>query len=282
MKDVIIAADTVANVSDDVIQDVPIIPLHVHFPDADYREKFDITSSQFYAKLKTASGLPTTSQPSIGEFLVFYDELLKKARSIVVFTMSAKMSGSYQSGLQAAELLPDADITVIDSQSVLAAEGLAVIEAVQAARAGKSRREIVALSHDVIRRTEFLFTVGTLHYLHKGGRIGGAAALVGSLLQIKPILCITGGLVQPFERVRTRPKAMERLVEIMRTRVRPDEPVHVGVMHGDCQADGEYLMEAISKSFNCREIYFTEIGPVVGVHTGPGTVGMAWWVEGRT
>jgi DegV family protein with EDD domain len=281
MKDVIIASDTVANPSDDVVNEVPIIPLHVHFTDAIYREKFDLTSSQFYAKLKVASELPTTSQPSVGEFLAFYDELLQKARSIVLFTMSAKMSGTYQSATAAAELMPDADITVIDTQSVLAAGGLVVMEAVRAARAGKSKGEIVALAHRVIGQTEFLFTLDTLRYLYKGGRIGGASALVGSLLQVKPILAITGGLVQPVERVRTRPKSLHRLVEIMRTRVRPEEPVHVGVMQGECKTDGEYLMDAIHRSFNCREIYFSDIGPVIGVHTGPGTVGMSYWVEGR-
>ena len=195
---------------------VTVVPLQVMFGTQAYRDGLDLTQSQFFEKLKSAKTLPTTSQPTIGDFENAYKQLLNdpEVDSIISVHLSSKLSGTYSSAAAAVERIgagSNKQITVIDSLSAYLGEGLMVIDGARAAESGKSHEEVVALIRAMVPDTTVLLLVDTLEYLQRGGRIGGAQALIGGLLNIKPILRVTDGALEPLERVRTRRKAMERL-----------------------------------------------------------------------
>ena len=173
--------------------------------------------------------------------------------------------------------LPDVPIHVIDSYTLSVAQGLIAIAAARAAAAGQDAAEIVRLVEDLMSRTSLIFTVETLEYLHKGGRIGGATALLGSALRIKPILHIKDGQVEPLEKPRTRKKAVGRLLDLMAERVGAPEAVHAAVLHCDAPDEAERLAEQTAARFQCAELLTVEAGPIIGAHAGPGTLGVAFY-----
>ena len=279
MKRVIVVTDSTAGLPSELVvrQGLHVIPLWVRFGHRGYRVGVDLTPNQFYPRLAQAPNLPITSQPSVGEFLELYRELAREAEAIVSVHISTELSGTVASALTARALFHDVPVHVVDSRSTVMGLGLIALAAARAAAEGQNGEQVAAVAERLVPRTSVIFVVDTLEYLRKGGRIGGAAALAGSLISIKPILHIHEGRIDALDKVRTRRKAVDRLLEIVAERVDGGGPIHAAVMHAAALAEAEALRDRIGRAFDCAELHLAEISPVIGTHVGPGTVAVAFY-----
>jgi len=257
---------------------VTVVPLQVIFGTESFRDGIDLTQRQFFDRLKASHTLPTTSQPSVTDFEEAYQKLVDdpEVDSIISVHVSSRLpSGTYSSAAQAAERVAtghNKKVTVIDSWSAYMGEGLMVIDGARAAEGGASHEDVVKLIEDMRSRVKILLLVDTLEYLQRGGRIGGAQALLGGLLNIKPILHVDEGRVEPLERVRTRRKAMERLVEIG-AEMAAGRPVQIAVGHAEAEEDARTLSAMAHQKMTVVEEFTSDLGPVISTHTGPGVLG---------
>lgn len=258
--------------------DIHIIPASVIFGDQAFRDRVDLTPKEFYQMLRVAEALPTTTQPSAGDFLELYTALSREAEAIVSVHISSELSGTIDSALAAKKELPNLPIYVIDSRFTSMGLGLITLAAARAVAEGKGLPDVVRAVEDLIPKMNVFFVVDTLEYLQKGGRIGGAAALVGSVLRIRPILHISDGRIDVLGKVRTKSKAVRRMLEIMEERV-GGNPVHAAVIHADTPDEVEGLREVVASHFDCVELYTVELSPAIGTHVGPGTVGLAFYSD---
>ncbi len=250
---------------------ITVVPLTLHFEGRSLLDGVDITAVDFYRRLPRATTHPTTSQPSPGQFEEAYRLLLRDHDAIVSIHISEKLSGTYASALQAADMTDHSRVRVIDSRTVSMSLGLVTLAAAQLASKGASadeiERRVLAIRDDV----HTFFSVATLEFLRRGGRIGRAGALVGSVLQVKPVLSISDGEVTPLERVRTFERALGRIVELCRS-VDRGHGVCVIVGHGDSEADAEKVARQLEDVADT--LIIQPLGPVVGAHSGPGVVGL--------
>ena len=253
-----------------------VVPNVVNWGTQTYRDGVDIQSKAFFERLRTDPVLPTTAVASIGEFNDIYARAAQDAEAVVGVHLSAKLSGTYSAAVQAAKLLPGKRIEVIDSNATAMATGFVVLAAARAAEAGKSADEVVQIARDTIPHVGVVFTVETLEFLRRGGRIGGAAAFVGSLLDMKPILDLRDGRVEPVERVRTKRKAMERVMDIIVERANGKSPIRLATLHANTPEEAAALLEKCKQRLGAVEAIMCEVSPTVAVHTGPGTVGLAY------
>ena len=257
---------------------ITVVPLQVIFGTDSFRDGIDMTQSEFFTRLKAAKNLPTTSQPAVGDYEEAYRKLLNdpEVDSIIAVHLSPRLpSGTYSLSVTTAERLNEGKtkkITVIDSWQVYMAEGLMVIDGARAAQEGKSHDEIVKMIEGMRDKTKIFLLVDTLEYLQKGGRIGGAQAFLGGLLNIKPILHVSEGRVEPLERVRTRKKAMERLVELGAEYAK-GKPCQVAIGHAEAAEDARTLTQMVKEKLNVVEEFTSDLGPVISTHTGPGVLG---------
>ena len=256
--------------------DIRVVPLNVHFgEDRVYQEGVNLTNDEFYQMLAEAPELPTTSQPSPGQFRDVFGELTEAGHQVVCIVISQKMSGTYQSALEASRAFPDADVTVIDSEFVAGGLALMTLTAAEMTADGRSLDQIVKRVEQMKQDTRLFFVVDTLEYLQKGGRIGTASALLGTMLKVKPILTVSEGIVQPVDRVRTKRKAVQRVLAEMEDSVSPNQPVLVTVMHALAPDEARELESEVQRRLQCERILTIDIGSVVGIHAGPGVVGAA-------
>jgi DegV family protein with EDD domain len=256
--------------------DIGIVPLNVHFgEDQVFQEGVTIDIDQFYKMLAESPELPTTSQPSPGQFLDVFTDLTEAGHDVLCVVISSKLSGTYQSALDAKHMLPDANIVVIDSYSTVACLGLMVITAAEMAAEGHTMEEITARVEQMRDDMRLYFVVDTLEYLQRGGRIGAAAAFLGTLLKVKPILTLDEGVVKPLDKVRSKRKAIQRLLSELASHVAPEQPVQTVIMHAQAPDEMSELVTEIQRRFNCQRTFVGEVGPVVGTHTGPGVLGAA-------
>jgi len=282
---VAIVTDTTACIPKDQLEeyDIELVPIEVIFGDKVYRNGIDITPAEFYTLLKQADKLPTTSGSLPGPFLEAYCKVGQRASSILCITVSAKFSGMYNSARvakgMARETLPNVTIEVLECTTAAVGQGLVVLAAAKAAASGKSLPEVIDTAKNVMRRVKLFATLDTLHYLVKGGRVPKAAALASSLLKIKPIFTVSDGEAHPVTNARTNPGAMKRILKIMGQRVTRGQPLHAAVMHADALDRAIALRDQISSRFNCAELFITEFTPVMGVHTGPGVIGVAFYSD---
>jgi DegV family protein with EDD domain len=253
---------------------IEMVPLKVQFGNDTYYDNVDITPNEFYQKLSQCTELPTTSQPSPVEFLELYKEITTESDTKVVsIHLSSALSGTYQSAMLAKSLLDDQDkVTLIDSKSACYGLGLLVIAAAEAARDGKSIEEIQEIVAQLRKATRIYFILDTLEFLHKGGRIGKASAMFGSLLNIKPILTLdSGGEVDSVDKVRGQKKAVHRIIELLQKDFE-GQTINVCIGHSQATESAQSLFELIKAKFDLKEHSFTDIGPVLGTHTGPGAL----------
>jgi DegV family protein with EDD domain len=221
--------------------------------------------------------MPSTSQPAIGVFEEIYQRLAKTTDEILAIHTIASLSGIFNASRLAAENIKTAKIELIDSGQVTMSLGWIVILAARAAKAGHSRAEIKAIVEDVKKRVHVIAMLDTLEYAQRGGRLGKGRALVGTLLNVKPLLSVIDGEIMPVEKVRTQRRALERLVEI----VLASGPIQeLSVVHADAPHHAATLQEMLADTFPKEQIVMSETGPVLGAHVGPGAVGIAW-VTGR-
>jgi DegV family protein with EDD domain len=273
-----IVSDSTCSLAPDIIQkyDIRVVPLNVHFGEGRvFQEGIDLTNDEFYAMLAAAPELPTTSQPSPGRFREVFAELAAAGHDVLCILISSRLSGTYQAALDARHMLPDASITVVDSYFIAAALGLMVVTAAEMAEEGCSMDEIVARVEQMRRDMKLYFVVDTLEYMQRGGRIGLAAAFLGTLLKVKPILTLDEGIVKPLDMVRSKRKAIQRLLAELEAHVSPGQPVQAIVMHAQVPDEVNELEAEVRRCFNCQRTIFGEVGPVIGTHTGPGVLGAA-------
>jgi DegV family protein with EDD domain len=274
-KPVAVVTDSTADLPPDVVQalGITVVPLQVIFGEESFRDRIDLTSEDFFRRLKTAKELPRTSQPSTGEFLHAYETLLAQTDRILSIHLSSRFSGTFQTARRAAqELIGKAHIEVIDSETVSMAMGFAVIAAAEAGRGGGDLEACAEAARAVLRRQRVAIALDTLEYLRRGGRIGRAQALLGGLLNVKPILTIKNGEAHPLARVRTRRKALD---EVLRLSLEQGSITRAAVMHADSAEEANRLAEEIARRAPGIPVIVGEIGPVIAVHGGPGLVGVA-------
>jgi len=251
---------------------ISVVPLTLMLDGESLLDGVDVTAEDFYRRLPTSTTHPTTSQPSPGRFQEVYRRLLEDHDEVVSVHISARLSGTHSSAQQGAELAAPGRIRVFDSRFASMPLGALVLVAAAAAERGASADEVVAELERVREATRCFFAVSTLEYLRRGGRIGSARALLGSVLQIKPILAIEGGEVVPLGQVRTQGRALGRLVELTEACDRGGKLCLV-IGHADAEAIAVELAERLEP--RAESLLIQPLGPVVGAHAGPGTVGIA-------
>ena len=227
----------------------------------------------------TAKELPTTSQPSAGEFKEFFEEIAEHSESIVCIVVSDHLSGTLDSATTAVKMIPDFPITVVDSRSASMGQGFIALAAARAADEGKDHTEVAEVVRRLVPIMRVVFVVDTLEYLHRGGRIGGAQRLLGSVLSIKPLLHLVDGKIEPLASVRTKRKALGRALEIIEADTTGKGPLHAAVLHASKPDEANEFLSAIQEHLQPVELFQTELTPVVGTHTGPGLVGLAYYCE---
>ncbi|MFC5703420.1 DegV family protein [Cohnella faecalis] len=279
MADIALVTDSTADIPLEIREKygISMVSLKVLFGNESYLDNIELSPAQFYEKQRSFAGLPTTSQPSPAEFYEHFKRLTDEGKTVISIHLSSALSGTYQSATIAKSMLDDenADVTVIDSRSASYGYGMLVVKAAEMASRGAGKDEIVAEVERLRRELRLFFLVDTLEFLQKGGRIGKASAVLGTLLNIKPILSIDDeGYVTPIEKVRGLKKAMGRIAELIETDLgRASLDVIVALTPG--RDEGAKEMAALLKErLNVRSLLFTEIGPVIGTHAGPGTIGL--------
>lgn len=279
MAGVGIVTDSTAYLEEDYIRahDIKVVPLKVIMDDVSYREGVDITHDEFYRRLREPGVFPTTSQPSAGEFLEAYREMADRYDALISIHISAGISGTCESARSAAMEMGDFPIRIVDSRFTSIQLSMFIDELVRGRKEGMGLDALVSMVEEKIKNSTLLFMVATLEYLHRGGRIGGAQAFMGSMLRIKPILYIDG-TIDALEKVRGAGKALDRLVEIAAEKA-GGRRVKVGLTHVQDEERMFELMEKVKSALNCDpdEIRWNETGPVIGSHVGPGTVGVGFY-----
>lgn len=258
---------------------IPVIPLHLVWGEEVLKDGVDITPVAFYQRLQAAPTMPTTSQPSAGEFVDFFRHVAeeKDTDTIVGFFISSDLSGTVASAEAAKNLLGDLNITVVDSRSTSMGLGFQAMVAAETVQAGGSVEDALEAAQRVRYRLHVLFVVDTLEFLHRGGRIGGAQRFLGTALKIKPILELENGRIESLEQVRTKKKAVARLVQIAQERKGNNPVPRAAVVHANASEACHRLQEQVQEALSPQEIYMTEVSPVIGTHTGPGTLGVAFY-----
>jgi DegV family protein with EDD domain len=254
---------------------ITVVPLRVIFGEEELRDFVDIGPKDFYARMRQGGVHPRTSQPTPAEFEAVFKELAKPGDTVICTTISAEMSGTFSSASQAKAALPDADIRLVDARSVSAGHNVPVRRAVAAREAGKDATAIVTELEELIRTQRILFIVESLEYLRRGGRIGGAQALLGTVLSIKPVLTVLDGKVAAFDKVRTMAKADDRLFAELAKSLDEWGGAEVTVAHADSPERAQQLAERAQK-VSGEPARVIDIGPVIGCHVGPGTVGIGF------
>ena len=278
-----IVTDSTSYISDEYIKkyDIKLVSLNVIINGVSSRE-IDIENEVFYEEIKNSKEIPKSSQPIPNEMLNTFREIVEDGDSIVGIFLSSKMSGTYSNANMIKDMIledyPDAEIHILDSKTNCMQMGFAVIEAARTASEGKSINEVINTANHIINNSRFLFTPETLEYLKKGGRIGGAAALFGNVLQIKPILTVVNGETSVFKKVRTRKKAIEEIVKTVLEEIEAKGFGDIVVHHINCQEDGLKLAKALENKLG-KKVEIQSIGPVIGVHVGPGSIGIAYYTK---
>lgn len=278
MTRIALVTDSSSDLTREIYQEngITVVPLTVHFGDESFIDTVEISSSEFFDKLKRSQVMPKTSQPSPADFVAVYQCLLKSHDFVFSVHISSKMSGTVQSAQIAAETVNPDVIEVVDGRAVSLVTGLMVLEGAEAIRQGKSVDDVRESIQHVMDNFGLYWTLDTLEYLQKNGRIGRATAFIGGLLSIKPIMSIEEGEIAGVERVRGSNRVFPRILELMHSRIRPGAPIDVIVLHADDEPRGKRWLADVKSEFNCRRTWLTDCGPIVGTHAGPGTIAVAW------
>jgi len=278
MKKVALLTDSSAYIPQELIEDlnISVVPLTLHWDDKSYYDGVDIQAEEFYTRLAKSSTIPITSQPTVKQFEDAFDKLLKEGYDVLALLISSGISGTVDSAMRAKKNFPDASIEIVDSQLVSMALGFMVLEAARAAKAGISLAKCKAIAEAAFSKIGVFFTVDTLKYLNKGGRINTAKRLLGSALNIKPLMEIRGGKIELLESVISRKKAIQRMLDLTAKRIDGSRPVRIAAFHALAEAEALSMLETAKERFQPIESILTEVSPVIGTHTGPGTLSIAY------
>ncbi len=275
-----IVTDSTADVPQQLLEryDIRVVPINIQFAHETYREGIDIDRPTFFRKLEEC--IPTSSQPSPGQLVEVYKPLAGQGHSILTIVVTSKHSGTYQSAVLAKSMLPDADVEVFDSLSISMGTGYQVLAAARAAEEGKSMGEILQLLEGIRSRTHLYFTPATMKYLQRSGRVGKLSGALASLLSVKPIIKVEDGVLEAFEKVRTRGKAIDRLVELTAQAVGTTEPVKLAMIHAEAHDEAEALRARLEDNFSCHEMHVVDLACSLTVHGGPGIIGIVSYKAG--
>jgi DegV family protein with EDD domain len=280
MSKIAVVTDSTSYIPQDLVRkhNITVAPQVLIWDDKTYRDGIDIQSEEFFVRLKTARTMATTSQVSVADMQNIFQALIEQDFDVLGIFISAKLSGTIQSATQARELLGNSGekITIMDSNSTAMAMGFQVLAAARAVESGASLKECVELAEKARENTGVYFAVDTLEFLHRGGRIGGAQRFLGTLLNMKPILALRDGRVEGIERIRTKTKAHERVLELVLENTKGKSPIRLATLHANAAEDAKILLQKAEKELNPVESIFSEVSPVVANHAGPGTVGLAY------
>jgi DegV family protein with EDD domain len=276
-----IVTDSTAYIPNDLVRKygIHVAPQILIWGEETIRDGVDILPEAFYERLKTTTVMPTTSQVTIAYFHELFQKLTAEGKQILAILVSSKLSGTISSAVQAKELVPQAQIEIVDSLSTAMALGFQVLAAARAAEAGRTFTQVAEIARSGAAHTGVVFAVDTLEFLHRGGRIGGAARLLGTALNLKPVLELVDGRIEPVEKIRTKAKALARLLDIVEERVKGKPNLRVATIHAAAEAEAKKLLEQAVDRLKPVETIVAEASPVVGNHAGPGTVGLAFCTD---
>lgn len=280
MSKVAVITDSTAYLPDELLKkyQVSIVPLSIIWDDQNYRDGVDIQPDEFYKRLTVSKSMPTTSQVTVSSMKSGFERLLEQGYDVLGIFISSKFSGTVSSALQAREMIPNAvnKIAIVDSLTTTMAMGWPVLTAARAARSGESLVSCTKIAEVARDNSGVLFVVETLEYLRRGGRIGGAQALLGTVLNIKPVLEMCQGQIEPVERIRTKTKALDRVTDLVVQRIAGRRPVRLAAVHANAESEASLLLQAASARLDPVESYCCPLSPVVGSHAGPGTVALTY------
>ncbi len=280
MSKVALVTDSTSYIPREIKEKYPITvaPQVIIWDGQTYEDDVTMTPEQFYTRLRTAKTMPSTSQVSVVRMHQAFSNLLEQGYDVLGIFISSKLSGTFQSAVQSREQLTSGKekVDYVDSNTTAMAMGFMVLTVARAAADGASLAECKALAEKAREHVGVYLTVDTLEFLHRGGRIGGAQRFLGTALNLKPVLAIEDGRIEPVERVRTRSKALDRLVELVAEKCAGKSPVRMATLHADAEAEAKIMLDKITPLVHPVESVLAAVSPAVGAHAGPGTVGLAW------
>ena len=282
MNKVAIVTDSTAYLPKEIISQyhISIVPLSLVWGEQILLDGVDIQPVEFYDRLSNSKIMPTTSQVAPAAMLGTIQPLLEQGYDVLGIFLSSKFSGTIQSAMQARDMLNGAAhrVAIVDSLSTTMAMGWPVLTAARAAQAGENLAECQKIAENACKNSGVLFVVETLEFLRRGGRIGGAQALLGTVLNIKPVLEMRDGRIEALEKVRTKQKATQRVIDLVTERVQGRTPIRIAVTHANSEADASFMLNAAQAKLNPVETFLCPLSPVIGTHAGPGTVALNYMV----
>lgn len=255
---------------------IHMIPLSVTLEDGVFEEEVEMFSEQFYEKVRNSNVFPKTTQPPIGKFVELFETLQKEHDEVICIHLSSGISGTYQGALQAANMVEGIQVHAFDSEISCAPQGYYAIQAAKMAQAGKSSAEILQVLEEIKKVSKAYFIVDDLSHLQRGGRLSSAAALVGGLLQIKPVLHFKDKVIVPFEKIRTKKKAIARVEALLKEDAEKYDCLYGMVIHANREEEGKAWMASLSEKFPNVKFQLSYFGPVIGTHLGEGSLGLGW------
>ncbi len=275
-----ILTDSVADIPASIVSQlgIHVVPYNIHWGEKDYKDGVDLLPQEFYKRLVSDPVLPTTSCPSAGDYVSAFESLAERCSSIISLHITAKGSGAYQAACVAREMVPGLDVTPVDSNSVSMGVGFIAVEAARVALAGASKVDVLALVKKLMDSVRQVYAADTLKYLYLGGRIGRAKHMLGTLLNLKPLITMDrDGIIGPVGQALSKQGVYRRIVETMELWGGKAAPIKLALVQGGAEVELAKLKAMILSEFRCAEVLDCEFGPALGVHTGPGTVGVVFF-----
>ena len=276
-----VVTDSTAYIPEDLRNrfNIHIVPLNVVFGEEAYREELELTASDFYEMVRRYGQLPTTSQPPIGQFVELFEQLSKEYDAVISLHLSSGISGTFQGAVAAGNMVEGIDVHAFDSEVSCMVQGFYVLEAAKLAQEGREPGEIIARLEELREKSNAYFIVDDLQNLQRGGRLNGASALIGSLLQVKPVLHFEDKVIVPFEKIRTKKKAIKRVIELFEQDYQKGEPLQAVIIHGNAEEEAMELKAELEKSYPNAEFIVSYFGAVIGTHLGEGAMGLGWTIR---
>jgi len=280
MSKIAVVTDSTSYIPGDLVKkhNITVVPQVLIWDDQTYRDGVDIQSTEFFTRLETSKTMATTSQVSITDMQSTFQGLVEQGFDVIGIFVSSKLSGTVQSATQAKTMMEKAGekVTIIDSYTTAMGMGFQALAVARAAQEGANLQDCIALAEKARENTGVFFAVDTLEFLHRGGRLGGAQRFLGTMLNLKPILAVQDGRVEGIEKIRTRSKAHDRVLELIKENTNGKAPVRIATLHANASENAKALLDKAEKELNPAEIVFAEASPVIANHAGPGMVGLAF------